>query len=473
MNSLLKKGMFNILVANILSLVFNLLTNFVLPKHLSVESYSAIKTFQLYITYIGVLHFGYEDGMYLKYGGKTADEINGKDLQTNLYTLRIFQTAITTLMVIMAIAIKDIVFFAFALAILPVNLVAYFKLLFQAIGEFKKYGRIINVTAIVTFMLNAIALFVIKTDDYRLFLFGYVVWDFALWIILEVYLKNKLSNDKVQNYFSFHELRVNILTGIPLTLGNFSSVMLTSIDRWFVKGLMTTLDFAQYSFAVSTESFINVALTPVTVTLYNYFCKNTDTKEILKIRNCVLIFASYLVSCAFGAKFIMEHFLDKYMGSCNVMFILFSAQICYVVIKGIYVNIYKAQKRQAEYFRKLIFVVVIGVVLNALFYMLVQCKEAFAWGTVASALIWLILCLRDFPELKMQGNEIIYLILSIVLFVLLGVNMKSIIGFTLYISIISVLAQCLMKDDFKYLIMITLNVVRKKMIHGGSYETKD
>ena len=223
---------------------------------------------------------------------------------------------------------------------------------------------------------------------------------------------------------------------------------------------MTTLDFAQYSFAVSTESFINVALTPITVTLYNYFCKNTDTKEILKMRNSVLIFASYVVSCAFGAKFIMEFFLDKYMGSCNVMFILFSAQICYVVIKGIYVNMYKAQKRQNEYFRKLVLVVVIGVILNALFYAIKPCKEAFAFGTVASALIWLILCLRDFPELNIKMNEALYLGTSILIFIAFGIFMESIVGFILYIATISLLARILLNDDLKYLMKIALGTLK-------------
>ena len=146
MTKSLKLGMIKVLMANVLTLVFSLLTNFILPKYLSVESYSEIKTFQLYITYIGILHFGYEDGMYLKYGGKRNDEISGDDLQTNLYTLRIFQIVVTAITVVIAIFLKDAVFLAFSLAILPVNLVAYFKLLFQAIGEFGKYGRIINIT---------------------------------------------------------------------------------------------------------------------------------------------------------------------------------------------------------------------------------------------------------------------------------------------------------------------------------------
>ena len=53
-------------------------------------------------------------------------------------------------------------------------------------------------------------------------------------------------------------------------------MFLTTMDRWFVKFLLDTYAFAQYSFAVSVESFLNLAITPVTTTLYNYFCQENN-----------------------------------------------------------------------------------------------------------------------------------------------------------------------------------------------------
>lgn len=459
MGKSLKSGMIRVLAANVITLIFSLLTNFILPKFLSIDSYSGIKTFQLYIMYIGILHLGYEDGMYLKYGGKKADEIDGKDLQTNLYTLRIFQLVVSIIMVWVSLLSKDFILLAFSLAILPINLTAYFKLLFQAIGEFGKYGRIMNMTAITTFIINIIAVFVLKTDNYKIFLVLYVLWDILLWLVLEFYLRNRIPHQKENNIFSYREIKKNIVMGLPLTLGNFSSVMLTSIDRWYVKFLLDTPAFAQYSFAVSTESFINVALTPITVTLYNYFCKQIDIKEILKIRNCVMIFASYVVSCAFGAKFIMEHFLDRYFDSAHVIFILFAAQICYVVIKGVYVNLYKAQRRQKDYFSKLIVIITIGVILNTIFYFINRCKESFAVATLFSAFIWLILCLKDFPEIKYKFTEFLYLITAIALFIGCGFCLESVFGFMIYISLITVFAVTFLHDDFICLIKTFLSCI--------------
>ena len=129
--------------------------------------------------------------------------------------------------------------------------------------------------------------------------------------------------------FSFKSFLSNIKAGFLLTLGNLSSIFLTSMDRCFVKALMDTLAFAQYSFAVSVENFLNLAITPVTTTLYNYFCRVSDEEEHRKVFNYVAVFATIIPAAAFPVKFILEVFLTKYIDSAAVVFLLFSAQIFY------------------------------------------------------------------------------------------------------------------------------------------------
>ena len=126
MSTSLKKGLMYVLIANFINLGFNLITNFVLPKELSVESYATIKTFQLYVSYAGLFHFGFVDGMYLKYGGKNIKELRREDLGTNLSTLRLFEIVVTIVCAIIAIISKQEVLVFFSLSILPLNLANYY-----------------------------------------------------------------------------------------------------------------------------------------------------------------------------------------------------------------------------------------------------------------------------------------------------------------------------------------------------------
>ena len=79
----IKSGMFKILIANVINLIIGLLSSFILPKFLTVNSYATLKTYQLYISYIGILHFGYVDSLYLMYGGQELKKISKDSLREN------------------------------------------------------------------------------------------------------------------------------------------------------------------------------------------------------------------------------------------------------------------------------------------------------------------------------------------------------------------------------------------------------
>lgn len=461
MSTSLKKGLMYVLIANFINLGFNLITNFVLPKELSVESYATIKTFQLYVSYAGMFHFGFVDGMYLKYGGKNVKEIRGEDLKTNLSTLRFFEIFVTLICTIVALFLRREVLAFFALSILPLNLANYFKQLYQATGEFSLYGKIMNANTILIFFANMMWIYLIKTDNAQCFLLSNVIVYFIVWIALELNCRKLVAGEHRGTSFSLNELINNIKGGILLTVGNLSSVVLTSMDRWFVKALMTTLAFAQYSFAVSMENFMNVAVTPVTTTLYNYFCKATDEVKVRKARNYVMIFAALIVSCAFPARFILEVYLTKYIDSAEVMFLLFAAQIFYIVIKSIYVNLYKAQKKQSIYFIKLTAIIVVGFVFNVICYNLYKVKESFAVGTLLSAVCWYFLCLPDFKWIKYNTKEKLYPFIQTCAFLVCGFCFSAIPGFFIYIFEIMVVTWISFPKETKFII----NEAKSKLAH--------
>lgn len=49
----MKKGIFQILIANIFNLIIGIALSFMVPKFLSVDSYAMYKMYALYITYAG------------------------------------------------------------------------------------------------------------------------------------------------------------------------------------------------------------------------------------------------------------------------------------------------------------------------------------------------------------------------------------------------------------------------------------
>lgn len=461
-NDNLKKGIFQVLIVNIINLIITLITNFVLPKHLSTETYAAIKSYQFYMNYIGILHLGYADGLYLKYGGKTYQEINMEIFIGELSTFRNFQLLIQLFFTFFALLNKDIVTILVALSILPYNMFMGFKSIFQAIGDFKSYSKAINYNTLLLFLINIIALFIIHTDFSIIYLAGYLTCYIWIWIALEFRI-GKVTNSHFTDYlkFNFKNLTDNIRSGILLMLGNFSSIILTGMDRWFIKFLMSTISFAQYSFAVSIENFINFAVTPISTTLYNYFCRKITDQQIKHIRDLVMIFSAFLISAAFPAKFILEIYLTQYIAAKDVIFYLFVGQFFFIQVKSIYVNLYKAQKMQRRYFAKLFFIVVLGALLNSVLYTFLKSKEAFAVGTMLTAAIWLLWSSIDFPIINMHIREYMYLCIIPIVFFLCGQISYTIIGLLLYILITTLVTYLLKKDEFYYIVKYTNILIHK------------
>lgn len=436
-NGGIKKGILAVLSANLINLFFNLFINFAQPKFLSVDSYAAIKTFQLFVSYVGIIHIGYIDGMYLRYGGMNFNSVDKIELSRSISTLRVFQFGVEIVCCAVAIALKDAVLLFVALSIMPYNMGSYYKSLFQATGEFKKYGRIMNANTISGFLLNFVLILLIRTDYYVVYIFFYVISYVLIWLYLEKqFITKGLIESNSLFKFDIREFTCNIKKGFTLMLGNFSSTILTSIDRWFVKAFLENASFAYYSFAVSMENFLNLAITPLTITMYNYFCINKEKHQIVRARNYVTIFAVFLPVSAFPAKFILETFLQKYILSVGVMVCLFAAQTLYIIIKSLYVNLYKVKGLQTVYFKKLLVIILLGIIFNYTFFLVMKNKEAYALATLSTAIVWFVLSLFDFKDIAYNFIQIVHIFTSIMLLIIFGNTLNAILGCTLYLLII-------------------------------------
>ena len=72
------KNFFFVAVANLLTFGISALTTFFVPRYLGVENYGYFQLYVFYITYAyaGVLHFGWVDGILLRYGGDYYENLN-------------------------------------------------------------------------------------------------------------------------------------------------------------------------------------------------------------------------------------------------------------------------------------------------------------------------------------------------------------------------------------------------------------
>ena len=112
-----KKNILRVFSANFINMLVGIITGLVIPIFLSVSEYASLKTFTFYLSYIGLLHFGFVDGQFLKYGGKEIDDVNINELKGESKFFFIFQGIITLFFILLSIILKDEIIFLFSLCI--------------------------------------------------------------------------------------------------------------------------------------------------------------------------------------------------------------------------------------------------------------------------------------------------------------------------------------------------------------------
>lgn len=429
-----KKGIVYVFVANAINLAISLFTAFFLPKFLSVDAYANIKLFTLYVTYLGILHLGYADGMYLRNGGKSIATIDGKETKIEFNTFKIFQIIMCFLLMGVSLIIGNQILFLCSLVVLPVGVSNYVRSLYTAIGEFKNYSRYTNINTIMIFVINVFLLFIIKTDFYLWYIIGYIVVYFLYWAFIEHELRKLLGKTKRSFRFEKRYMKENIGSGIFLMTGNFCNVIFTSIDRLFVKNLIGMVEFAYYSFAVSIENMLNIFITPISTTMYNYFCRESRKEKVIKIKRYSFLLATVIVALAFPARFVIEQWLPKYNSSIDVLFFLIAAQYAAMTVKIVHVNLYKSRKQQKKYFKIMLCVIGVSALLNTIGYLLFHDMIAIAVATLITNIIWFIIGEVDLREYVLRFKDYVFFILNMAVFIVCGLCFDAILGFVLYCS---------------------------------------
>lgn len=448
----LSKGIIQVILANIINLIISIGNGFLLPKFLSVESYAALKTFLLYSSYIGILHLGYVDGVYMKYGGKAINEISAEEFASEKRVLALFQLGVTIPIIVLASFLGDACLLFAAISVLPINMVCFFKFVYQATGEFKEYRYITNLSAIMIFVLNVIFLFAIRTDNSLYYIGMQVVVSFIIWIYYERKNRIAITGNKLSLGKVWDKLNENIHLGIIIMLGNFMGVWITSIDRWFVKIFYSIAEFAYYSFAVTMLRLINVVITAFSVTLYNFFCKNPVKEEISRMRKSVLIVGAGIIAVIFPLNFVIKTYLEKYVSAVPIIRVLFMAQFILIGVNSIYLNLYKALNLQKKYLKRMLIITITAVCLNGIIGFLWKNNiMAYAVATLVTSLIWLILCQIDLPAYKMSNHEWLYLLLTLAVYFVCN-YMNEWIGMFVYIGWVLVETLLLFPKDVKLLL---------------------
>ena len=159
------KNIIKVGLSNIFTLIAGILVGFIIPKIMtngdSTADYGYYKIFTLYLGYVGLFHFGFCDGIYLLYGGKSFEDLDKTKFRTYSKFYLIFEMIITLIITSISLCFVNtnygFIFVFLGINLLAENVTNYYQIISQITGRFNE----LSIRNIIKSALTIIAVIVL------------------------------------------------------------------------------------------------------------------------------------------------------------------------------------------------------------------------------------------------------------------------------------------------------------------------
>lgn len=369
MNNVFSKFSYSFL-ANIFSALTSVVLILILPKYMSMEDYGIWQLFMFYFSYVGFFHFGWLDGIYLRYGGAYYNELNKKIFGGQFFLLAVMLVSECILinLILDSGIVKDanliFVIKITSIAGVFVNLFTFVNFIYQLSNKIKEYARNIIFERIITIALILFCIIFQKTRYNEIIYIklasSLILMCYSIYSIRDLVL---LEKDKLFN--SIIEASNNISVGSKLMLANIAGMLILGIIRFGISQEWDIVTFGKVSLTLNISNFLMVFISAVSIVLFPILKRiNQDrlAEIYLLLRNILSYSLLAMLITYYPLTILLLYWLPKYSDSLVYMGLLLP--ICVFESKlQMLVNTYLKSLRQEALMLKINFVSVVFALL--------------------------------------------------------------------------------------------------------------
>ena len=317
-------------LANGINTLVSMILVFIVPKALGVREYSSWQLYTFYATYTGFFHFGWADGIYLKFGGKKYEELDKSYFNRQFWLLTIFEILVAIVIGIFAYlgvddSQKQIVLIltgASCILQLPRTLLQY---VLQATNRIKDYAKnyMLEKSVYAVCVLGMLAL---GQKSFVILISADLLARFVTLLLLCIQCKDivclRLKNVKT----GIKEAGNNISIGSKLMFANIAGLLINGIVRFAIENHWDVETFGKVSLTMTVSNLLMVFISAVSVVVYPML-KQTPEDRLPQvystIRTMLMISVLGLLIVYYPAKVILSGWLPQYAESLRYMALLF------------------------------------------------------------------------------------------------------------------------------------------------------
>ena len=255
------------MAANLTSFLVGVAVILLVPKVIGVEEYGYFQLFLFFIGYVGFFHFGWADGIILRYAGKTWESLSRPRFSGQIHAFLFFEIALWGLFAMASWlyfgqGARLFVLLSTAVGAVLVLANTFLRFILQATNRIKVYAFLVLLERLV-YLVCVLSVLFFGARDFRFFIVAYLTAQGAtligaLWFCRDLVLARPETARAV-----FRESAECIRVGIKLMLANVASFLILGIIRLGIERAWGIAVFGKISLLLSSVSilfvFVNAA----------------------------------------------------------------------------------------------------------------------------------------------------------------------------------------------------------------------
>lgn len=319
-----------VIFSNLITLLISSVVILVLPKVIGIEEYGYWQLYTFYLTYIGVFHFGWCDGIYLKFGGNDYKKLDKDYFFSQLWLLMMMQIvlSLSTFLVTTFFAPNpDIQFIFYSLSVnfIFTNVRLFFIYTLQTTNEIRT-SSLITIFDRTLYIVFIIVILLAGLVDYRWMILSdniarFLSLCYGFYVCRDIAFRN-FSKLKIV----FSDVLDNIFVGINLMLSNIASSLIIGVIRFAIQKNWNISTFGKVSLTLSVSNLMMVFINAVGVVIFPILKRTQEEKlpTIYSILRSVLMLVMLSVLVAYyPLRIFLEYWLPHYRESLVYMGIVF------------------------------------------------------------------------------------------------------------------------------------------------------
>ena len=268
--------------ASLISALVGVVVILLVPKLIGVEDYGYFQLFLFFISYVGFFHFGWADGIILRYAGERWERINRPRFAGQAAFFLFFEISLWGLFCFACWAWGEegsrlYVLLSTGICAVLVLANTFFRFILQATNRIRAFA-FLTLSERLTYLLLVLIGLVLKERSFHFYIATYIGAQSSSLAVAVFFCRDiiKTRPERWQNIW--RETRICLVVGSKLMVANIASMLILGVLRFGIERVWGVATFGKVSLLLSAISFLFIFVNAVSTVLLPSLRGETDER---------------------------------------------------------------------------------------------------------------------------------------------------------------------------------------------------